>query len=506
MAAAIDELAKECVQSQDAASTATLLDVLEKAGIAKRFRIHPESVVVADTNRDEYGVTAKDVCENVEDVVITKWHDSLFRGVATDIPGPQFEKVCQFNEALAAGSGGRLPPIKREHVQYKALRGNHTSSGHRAILNSCVHPSLDLTTDGKLNMAKILQQCPTLGPVLTMGAQWLVVPSTFLTKYPGLEEDIIGTSNFINNISKTESDLQILGKVAAKLKQGLTFDAIKQLLTKQRYRNVAALPGMFQMCRKYATCANGGDLVSETQMFVKSQFADSRTIDGSLFDALVVDVRGAEQLPRLRHALLSALLLEDPNLLGKASIQKILHNRDILVHAVQAESDANSVYLQIKATNLAKQPEVLAAFGAYQMALACNLVGKRTKWLIAQIAQHEMKKQHFVDDSERVVSGVLGSWLVKAVFDATQIKLTNMFDRSIVALQPKIEIDKDESRVRISTAGDRTAFLMNEMNFEVGANVHSRGSHGDQIFVITSFATGEASALHISFHQALAAL
>ena len=95
MAAAIDELAKECVQSQDAASTATLLDVLEKAGIAKRFRIHPESVVVADTNRDEYGVAVKDVCENVEDVVITKWHDSLFRGVATDIPGPQFEKVCQ---------------------------------------------------------------------------------------------------------------------------------------------------------------------------------------------------------------------------------------------------------------------------------------------------------------------------------------------------------------------------------------------------------------------------
>ena len=71
------------------------------------------------------------------------------------------------------------------------------------------------------------------------------------------------------------------------------------------------------------------------------------------------------------------------------------------------------------------------------MALACNLVGKRTKWLIAQIAEHDMKEQHFADDSERVVSGVAGSWLVNAVFDATQIKLTNMFDGSIVALQKK---------------------------------------------------------------------
>ncbi len=47
---------------------------------------------------------------------------------------------------------------------------------------------------------------------------------------------------------------------------------------------------------------------------------------------------------------------------------------------------------------------------------------------------------------------------------------------------------------------------MNEMNFEVGVHVQHRGSYGDLIFVITSFATGEASELHISFHQALAAL
>ena len=124
----------------------------------------------------------------------------------------------------------------------------------------------------------------------------------------------------------------------------------------------------------------------------------------------------------------------------------------------------------------------------------------------AQIAQHEMKEQHFVDDSERVVSGVLGSWLVKAVFDATLIKVTDMFDWSNITLRPKSEIDKAESPARISIAGDRTAFMMNEMNFEIGANVHSRRSHGDQIFAITSFATGEASELHISFHQALAAL
>ena len=108
------------------------------------------------------------------------------------------------------------------------------------------------------------------------------------------------TGNLINNISKIETDLQTLGKVAAKVKQGLTFDAIKQLLKKQRYRNAAALPGMFQMCRKYATCANGGDLVSETQMFVKSQCANFRTIDCSLFDARYKSANAGTSTPAAR--------------------------------------------------------------------------------------------------------------------------------------------------------------------------------------------------------------
>ena len=72
---AVDELAQECVVGQDNASAATLLEVLEQAGIAKRFRVHPEKVAVADTNRDNMGLAAVDVGDNVEDVVITKSHD-----------------------------------------------------------------------------------------------------------------------------------------------------------------------------------------------------------------------------------------------------------------------------------------------------------------------------------------------------------------------------------------------------------------------------------------------
>ena len=261
---AVDELAQECVVGQDNASAATLLEVLEQAGIAKRFRVHPEKVAVADTNRDNMGLAAVDVGDNVEDVVITKWHDSIFKGALTDISANQFEKVCKFNEKLSAGSGGRLATIKRNLVEYKALRGNHTSSGHRAILNGCKHPSPDLTIDGKLNFSKIVAACPTLGPVLTLGAQWLVIPSWFLAKYPGLEEAIIGTCNLVNNTTLKETDLQIIGKISNKIKDGANYDDIKALMLKQRYKNVAALPGMFQFCRKFEKSRDGTDLVDET--------------------------------------------------------------------------------------------------------------------------------------------------------------------------------------------------------------------------------------------------
>ena len=35
----VDSLARECIASEDAAATETLLEVMEKTGIAKRFRI-----------------------------------------------------------------------------------------------------------------------------------------------------------------------------------------------------------------------------------------------------------------------------------------------------------------------------------------------------------------------------------------------------------------------------------------------------------------------------------
>ena len=118
----IGGLAKECVAFEDASSVETPLDVLEKAGIAKRFRVHPEAVAVAENNRDDYGVAPADVSENATDICISKWHDLIFKGVLTDLSGDAFDKACNFNQDLADGS-----PTDRSKIQFKALRGNRTS-------------------------------------------------------------------------------------------------------------------------------------------------------------------------------------------------------------------------------------------------------------------------------------------------------------------------------------------------------------------------------------------
>ena len=132
---------------------------------------------------------------------------------------------------------------------------------------------------------------------LRWGLNWLVIPSWFLDKYPGLEEAILGTGNLVNNTTKKETDLQIIGKIANKIKDGASYDDIKALMLKQRYKNVAALPGMFQFYRKFEKSRDGTDLVDETQNFVKINVSESRSLDGPMMEALAMDVRGVEQLP-----------------------------------------------------------------------------------------------------------------------------------------------------------------------------------------------------------------
>ena len=128
--------------------------------------------------------------------------------------------------------------------------------------------------------------------------------------------------------------------------------------------------------------------------------------------------------------------------------------------------------------------------------------------MTGQLEGHDIQARHFDKDCpDRIVSSVLGSWLVKAAMDATKTKLTDMFDGTIVAaihnktIKPIAEKSKE---VRIPDAEDKTTFLMLELGFNAGMHVKRRKSYDDMMFTITSFANGEASELYICCHQAMA--
>ena len=101
-------------------------------------------------------------------------------------------------------------PVVANDAQLTALRGNHSTSGHRATLADSYHPDASITTDSKLDVGKVIAKCPAMEPVLMTGAMFTVIPSCFLNKYEGLTHVIISSGNVMNNVAQAERDLQIM--------------------------------------------------------------------------------------------------------------------------------------------------------------------------------------------------------------------------------------------------------------------------------------------------------
>jgi hypothetical protein len=217
----------------------------------------------------------------VSDICTTKWHDAFFNGIITDIPADQFDKVIKFNTDLVEGAKGKLAPVNRTTSEWTALRGNHSTSGHRAVIARCEHPDETITEDGKLSPVKVLAKCPSLEPILMVGASFTVIPHWFLKQYPGLKMVIISSGNVINNVAQAERDLQVLCKVGQKVSVAASFEEIHKTLNEQRFRNMEAIPGMFHFCRKFC---NGGELLMQSQNYLREAAVEPRHLDAQVWD------------------------------------------------------------------------------------------------------------------------------------------------------------------------------------------------------------------------------
>ena len=107
-------------------------------------------------NRDGYGVNPRDVHSLVSGIASVRFDAGQTHPICTEIL-PSDTELVSFNQALADGSNGLLPPMAN-CMRYASLANSHTNAALRCILASVPHDDPDLCTHGHLSLGVIRQK------------------------------------------------------------------------------------------------------------------------------------------------------------------------------------------------------------------------------------------------------------------------------------------------------------------------------------------------------------
>ena len=481
----LDVLAIERLSSESPAKVEQFLELLVKIGVARYFRVHASTILVHPKNRDGIGICAYDVHQNLADICDAEWHDGFFKGCITDISPDMLEETLQSNEELVQGSKGMLAPIDKSIAQYMTLRGSHTNQGHRLVLASWPHFDVSITNNGKLSRSKVVEKSPSMEQVLQVGANYLLIPSWVLAKYPGMDLLIQSSGNVVQNIAKIESDIQQLAKVGLRVRNGLSYQSIKEAMTKNKCKNPEALPGMFNFVRKFAGGA-GVDLLKQSLHLIRGGSDNNqRQVSADTWDHLQTDWKGAIQTPRVRHGILAILYSEKNEKLVNVSDIKKLGGKDVLPKVLTAETHIEAMWKHMDAHWLCQHPGAVDVFGQFQMAVAAHVLGKCTAWMSGHLAAYQLQPDslHF---------GILEFWAIADIEAITKLKVTCVYDVHTI-----------EKKVAPSTKGialvtgvrdadvDLTDTLMTELGWVKGNALSKKDLEG--LFTLLTWSSGNVT-------------
>lgn len=355
----------------------------------------------------------------------------------------------------------------------------------RAILARLPHSSPELTVDGCLSPEKIVKADPPIKEVLNVGATWTWVPRHVFQKYPGLAEIAQSAGNYLNNASKAEHDGQLILKIGTKIAVDMPFNEIKEMLLKNRSKNMESLPGMYHFLRKFG----GGkamQLAKRTSVFIRGEANTSRRVAPEFWDALGADFRGVNQMIGLRHGALCTLYTDpNPKLVSVADI-KGLQSKDRASAAADAETAIDAIdYAINNSPDCARNPVLIAEFMKFQSTVFSWLVGKRSAAMVTRITSE------FEMEFDKLGLGHLQWHFINSVSGRCKLPSTMKdFAEFKLDLKPAAADGqaKAASAVRESNA-DMTAGIMADLGWHL-KDVAEQKSDKGRSFELTEFANG----------------
>ena len=488
--AEIDALARQALQSGAAGHVQQLLESLKAAGIVVEQKVHCSRILVSKCNRGGFGIDPWDTQENISDIADTKFHQSLFKGLLTDIRPEDLQETIEFNVAEVEASNGILAPVEPLKASHISLWGGHSTSGMRAVHAQMPHWDESICIDGKLSLYRVQEKCPAYAAAVLEGAIYVIVPSWFLQKYPGLDDVIQAAGNVLQNISKTENDVQMLQKLVLRVGNGQTFEAINMNFKRTRPKNLESLPHMFNLVRKFPD----KHYMNLTIQYIKSvSKGNIRKIAPDVFDALQVDFKGAKQASCVRFAVLGALYTQPAGTINATLLKHLCNTDAALADTLGLDAQMTMMSNMIKSNEkTANSTQAWLAWSRMCTSAVLNLLNKTSLTVKAALEtkQQDLKYPVTVEHIQKM--------MVDEIAELCDVKLTDDFDKCDI---PMRQVDKHDPKVtKVSLTarmdGDLTQVMMQELGFQIGdiiesASVMKKDKGSQPKLLITAMADGK---------------
>ena len=160
-----------------------LMAVLEKHQLSRLVRLKPDEVGVHSQNRDGFGICPKDDVYSLLSSIATAGFDAnQATPICTEIGSGN--DILQFNQGLAASSGGLLPEVNPTKLRFASLSCSHTNAALRCALQEVVSEEELVSLNGRMSMSKIQSIDKALFDVCHAGLEWTVIHRDVMDSSP----------------------------------------------------------------------------------------------------------------------------------------------------------------------------------------------------------------------------------------------------------------------------------------------------------------------------------
>jgi hypothetical protein len=281
---------------------------LRAMGFVKKLRLPPKAVGIHPSNRNEYGFVADEVLD-LGDGVCGIGIDESYTSQATAFgEGPK--KLCDAHTRSICNANPNLATFFVGEVLGGAVACTQTNQFLCCVIDQVECDKPKLSTNGRIDRAKLESQDPGLANLLKDGLLWDWFSPEVEQAYPEFPGFVQRAKNASGQLQREDNQFQVIldiqRRVSSCLKSGqkLDFDKIQAAVLQGRRKYKDDLPAFVTFVSKYGGGV-GGQFIEDLVEWSKVFFEAGRILPVSLFvwisDLKVVDQQ--ELLPYLMVAI-----------------------------------------------------------------------------------------------------------------------------------------------------------------------------------------------------------